>query len=105
MLNQLGYETEFAKDGYEAIDLYKKALLEKKPFDAVILDLTVPGSMGGEEAIKRLSEIDPDVKGIVSSGYSTDPIMADYKKYGFCGAIAKPYRMVDLAKVLKDIIS
>ena len=104
MLHFLGYEVEFAKDGNEAIKIYKEAKASGCPFNVVILDLTVPGGMGGKEAIKELKEIDPDVKAIVSSGYSTDPIMADFEKHGFCGVIAKPYKMEELSEILKKVI-
>jgi len=72
-------------------------------FAAVILDLTVPGGMGGKEALARLLEIDPQVKAIVSSGYSDDPIMADFQKYGFSGVIAKPYKISELGKILHEV--
>ena len=104
MLRTLGYKVGFAKDGNEAIKLYKRAKASGHPFDAVIMDLTIPGAMGGKEAIKKLIEIDPEVKAIVSSGYSTDPVMADFRKYGFCGVIAKPYEMKELGKILKKVI-
>ena len=100
MLKNLGYSFECAKNGEEAVKLYKRSIKEKKKFDAVILDLTVVGGMGGEETIKKLLEIDPEVKGIVSSGYSDDPILAKPEKYGFLGKIAKPYRKSELARVL-----
>jgi two-component system, cell cycle sensor histidine kinase and response regulator CckA len=74
-------------------------------FAAVILDLTVPGAMGGKETLARLLEIDPQVKAIVSSGYSDDPIMAEFAKYGFRGVIAKPYRISELSRVLNKVIS
>ncbi|HDD35651.1 MAG TPA: PAS domain S-box protein, partial [Candidatus Desulfofervidus auxilii] len=104
MLKQLGYEVVCTKNGEEAIKLYEEAKISKRPFDAVILDLTIPGGMGGEEVIKKLIHIDPQVKAIVSSGYPTAPIIADYKKYGFCATLIKPYRMNDLAKILHNII-
>lgn len=104
MLSRLGYEVELAKDGAAAIELYKKAKKEGRRFDAVIMDLTVPGGMGGKETIKKLSELDPKVKAIVSSGYSQDPIMAEYKKYGFKGVIAKPYKINEFSKVLNDVM-
>ena len=104
MLKHLGYEVEFAEEGAQAIELYKKARESGDPFDLVILDLTVPGGMGGKEAIQKLLEIDPEVKAIVSSGYSNDPIMADYRKYGFRGVIAKPYKLRELSEELHRVI-
>ena len=101
MLQHIGYkDVEFAVDGAEAIRLYKKAKESGNPFDVVILDLTIPGGMGGKEAIKKLLEIDPGVKAIVSSGYSSDPIMSEFKQYGFSGVIPKPYTIDELAKAL-----
>jgi two-component system cell cycle sensor histidine kinase/response regulator CckA len=75
------------------------------PYDAVIIDLTIRGGMGGKEAIKKLIDIDPEIKAIVSSGYFNDPIMADYKAYGFTGVIPKPYEMEDLSELLNAIIN
>ncbi|MBU0566553.1 response regulator, partial [bacterium] len=101
VLRELGYEARTAKDGDEAISLYSQA---KKPFDLVIMDLTIPGGMGGKAAIKKLLEIDPRAKVIVSSGYSNDPIMADFKNYGFCGALHKPYKIGEMSRVLHKIL-
>jgi CheY-like chemotaxis protein len=100
LLKILGYEVEFAGDGMEAIEVYKKAKESARNFDAVIMDLTVPGGMGGKESIQRLLEIDPGVKAIVSSGYSNDQVMSDFKKYGFSGVVAKPYKIEELSEVL-----
>jgi CheY-like chemotaxis protein len=100
----LGYETAFARDGAEALKLYRKALEAGSPFAAVIMDLTIPGGMGGKEAIKRLLETDPGAIVIVSSGYSNDPIMADYKLYGFSGVIAKPYKIEELGEKLHALL-
>jgi two-component system, cell cycle sensor histidine kinase and response regulator CckA len=83
MLASLGYEAEFARDGGEAIEMFVLAQGSGQAFAGVILDLTVPGAMGGKETMARLLEIDPQVKAVVSSGYSDDPIMADFQKYGF----------------------
>ena len=105
MLAHLGYESELAKDGNEAIAMYQAAQDSGSPFVAVILDLTIPGGMGGRETIKKLKEIAPDVKAIVSSGYSSDPIMSDYEQYGFSGIIIKPYRINDIGDVLKKTIA
>jgi two-component system cell cycle sensor histidine kinase/response regulator CckA len=103
ILNHLGYDAEFAGDGKEAIDLYRKALLGGKPFDAVVLDLTIRGGMGGQETIKELSKIDPNVKAIVSSGYSQDPVMANFRDFGFCGVIAKPYTVEEMGEKLIQV--
>jgi PAS domain S-box-containing protein len=100
ILNHLGYGVEFAKDGCEAIEIYEKAKDRGNPFDLVIMDLTIPGGMGGKEAIERLREIDPGIKAIVSSGYSNDPIMSEYRKYGFRGVISKPYKIEDLSEIV-----
>jgi CheY-like chemotaxis protein len=105
LLQNLGYHVEFAKNGSEAIDLYREAKDLGKPFDAVILDLTVPGGMGGKETIKGLLEIDPKIKAIVSSGYSNDPIMAEFREYGFNGVIIKPYRLTELSQTLQDVLA
>ena len=104
MLTHLGYNAEFAQDGKEAIDLYQNAMLCGKPFDAVILDLTIRGGMGGQGAIKKLREIDPNVKGIVSSGYSQDPVMANFRDFGFCGVITKPYTVEEMGKKLYQVL-
>jgi PAS domain S-box-containing protein len=104
ILKAMGYEVEFASDGAEAIRLYKTAMASSNPFDAVIMDLTVPGGMGGKEAIGKLHEVDPDVKAIVSSGYSQDPIMANYREYGFCEVIAKPFSSIELGRIMHEVI-
>jgi two-component system, cell cycle sensor histidine kinase and response regulator CckA len=104
MLVSVGYEPEFARDGGEAIEMFVQAQGSGQAFAGVILDLTVPGGMGGKETLARLLEIDPQVKAIVSSGYSEDPIMADFQKYGFSGVIAKPYKISELGKILNQVI-
>ncbi len=105
ILTFLGYEVGFARDGEEAITIYKKAKDTGQSFDAVILDLTIRGGMGGKETIGKLIEIDPKVKAIVSSGYSTDPVMADFKNYGFSGVVAKPYDIKELNEALDSVIN
>jgi PAS domain S-box-containing protein len=105
MLRELGYEVEFARDGNEAIDLYRKAQVSGHPFASVIMDLTIPDGMGGKEAIQKLREMDPDVKAIVSSGYSTDPVMSNFRKYGFCGVLTKPFKIKELGETLKETMS
>jgi signal transduction histidine kinase/CheY-like chemotaxis protein len=104
MLKKLGCEVVCVKDGAEAIIMYKQFQETGKPFDVVIMDLTIPGGMGGQETIKKLIEIDPEVKAIVSSGYSNDPIMSHYQAYGFSSVIAKPYRITELSKILRDVM-
>lgn len=104
ILGRFGFEVEVAEDGAKAIRLYQNARENKKPFDALLIDLTIPGGMGGKETIKSLLKIDPSVKAIVSSGYSNDPIMSDYRSYGFKGVLAKPYRFDSLGRVISEII-
>ena len=104
MLESIGYEVAVSMDGAGAIELYERARKRGSPFDAVIMDLTIPGSMGGREAIKKLVEIDPEVKAIASSGYPDDPVMSDSEKFGFTSAIAKPYRIKELGEILQKTI-
>jgi len=103
-LEKIGYQTECAADGTEAVTIYRKAAQTGRPFNAVILDLTVPGGGGGRETLQELKKIDPGVKAIVASGYSTDPVISDYKEYGFRGIITKPFKMNELSDVLRNVI-
>jgi len=100
MLKHIGYEVEVAKDGTKAIALYEQAQKSQFPFNVVILDLTVPGGMGGKEAIEKLIELDPQAKAIVSSGYSTDPVMSNFREYGFSSVVSKPYKIEELREAL-----
>ncbi|MEE9523485.1 MAG: ATP-binding protein, partial [Thermodesulfovibrionales bacterium] len=104
MLNALGFEVELSPDGSDAIDMYKMAEESGKPFELVILDLTVPGGIGGKEVIKKLKDLNPDVKAIVSSGYSSDPIMSNFEDYGFDSVITKPYKIETLSEVLRKVM-
>ena len=104
ILTHLGYEVVLAKDGKEAIETYRQLMVTGKAFDLVIMDLTIPGGMGGKEAIQRLQEIDPQVKAIVASGYSNDPVMANYNDYGFKGVISKPFLINQLNKVIHKVL-
>ena len=103
MLQQLGYDVEFARNGEEAIERYQKKKESGKRFDAVILDLTVQGGIGGEKALRELHEIDPEVKAVISSGYSDDPIIKNFRAYGFLDAIAKPYTIEKLMALLEKL--
>jgi len=103
MLTSLGYDANFARDGDEAIQKVLEARENGEKFAAAILDLTVPGGMGGKETSEQLRQIDPQIKSIVSSGYSDDPVMADFSKYGFSGVIAKPYKVSDLSSLLHEL--
>jgi PAS domain S-box-containing protein len=104
LLKYLGYSVAYARDGLEAIKLYQQAKSEGKPFDTILMDLTIIDGMGGRETIERLLQLDPEVKAIVSSGYSTDPIMSRYREYGFVAALDKPYKLNELGAVLDEVL-
>jgi two-component system cell cycle sensor histidine kinase/response regulator CckA len=104
MLKELGYRVTTCADGAETISLYKASLETGEPFSAVIMDLTIPGGMGGLEAARAILDVDPQAQLIVSSGYSNDPIMADFRGYGFCAAVLKPYGVAEIASVLDGLI-
>ena len=104
ILGHLGYRVVVCCNGSEAVEEYVKARDTGDPFDAVIMDLTIPGGMGGKETIKKLQEIDKEVICIVSSGYSNDPILALYREYGFSGVAVKPYNMEELGNVLHGLL-
>jgi signal transduction histidine kinase/ActR/RegA family two-component response regulator len=104
ILDMLGYKVVFTRDGHETLAIYQQARAAGSPFDAVILDLTIPGGMGGRQTLSELLVIDPQVKAIVVSGYATDPILVQCQRYGFCGGIAKPYRAQQLHQVLCEVI-
>lgn len=105
ILNHLGYKTVVCMDGLEAVEKYREAYSSDDPFDIVILDLTVPGGMGGVKTVIELLKINPDVKAVVSSGYSNDPIMANCKDYGFCGVLPKPYTTNQMSLLFNTIFS
>ena len=104
MLDLLGYEAAMTADGSEALALYEKAMGDGEPFSAVILDLTNKGGMGGLETVKRLREMDPDVKAIVSSGYSDDPAIVHFREHGVSDSLPKPFMMKDLEEKLKSLL-
>ena len=105
MLRRFGYDVTSAKDGEEAIRYYKEASASEWPFDVVIMDLTIRGGKGGRETIEELMTIDPDAKVIVSSGYSDDPVMSNFKEYGFRDVITKPYKIDEVGRVLRRVLS
>ncbi len=105
LLTRLGFSVTAVNDGAAVVKTYKAAKQVCKPFDVVMMDLTVPGGMGGREAMQELLKFDPQVKGIVSSGYSSDPVMADYQEFGFRARVAKPYRVQDLSKALRSVLA
>ncbi len=105
MLVHLGYEADFAEAGQEAVDKYQAARDRATPYDAVILDLTIKGGMGGKETMAMLQTVDPAVKAIVSSGYSDDPVIANYQHFGFCDVVAKPYEMIEFSQKLHRVVN
>ncbi len=105
LLTKLGFDVMTAKDGDEVIREYKTADTDGRPFDLVVMDLTVPGGMGGREAIEHLLKLDPEVRAVVSSGYSSDPVLANYRVHGFRGRVTKPYRIAELAKTLRGVLA
>jgi two-component system cell cycle sensor histidine kinase/response regulator CckA len=103
MLALAGHETSFASDGAEAVRIYTEARQAGRPFDLVIFDLTVPGGMGGKEAVQELLKIDPEIRAIASSGYSSDAVMANPRAYGFRASLAKPYDIPGLMRVVGEV--
>jgi CheY-like chemotaxis protein len=103
MLGYLGFEATRVTDGADAVREYKENRENGEPFSAVIVDLTVPGGMGGKEAASEILNIDRGAKVFVSSGYSTDPIMVNFQEYGFAGGIAKPFDLAAMQKMLSSI--
>jgi len=104
VLRFLDYEVRFARDGAAALELYKHEKEAGTPFDLVILDLSVPEGLGGRETISLLKAYDPGVKAIVSSGYSNDPAVQDFEKFGFAGRLSKPYKISDMKDILEQLI-
>jgi PAS domain S-box-containing protein len=103
MLRHLGYEVQCVAEGQEALERYQEAYHTRQPFNAVILDLTVPGGLGGKATVEQLRQFDPQVKAIVSSGYSNDPVLSRYSTFGFHGVVAKPFRLAELSQVLHQV--
>jgi CheY-like chemotaxis protein len=104
LLERAGFETQAVGDGAAVLREYALAMEAGRPFDVVILDLTVPGGMGGRETIEKLRQMDPKVRAIVSSGYSHDPVLAQYRAHGFLGMVPKPYDLHELLKVVCTVM-
>ncbi len=104
MLEELGYNVVSAENGDEAVRLFQELQHTPDPIDLIIMDLTIPGGMGGKEAAQKILKIDPDAKIIVSSGYSNDPVLANFREYGFCSVIIKPYIIQDLRKAVSKAL-
>jgi CheY-like chemotaxis protein len=104
ILTFLKYDVMTAKDGQAAVDLYKKEKAAGSPFDMVILDLSVPNGLGGKETIELLRTVDPDVKAVVSSGYTNDPVVQDFSRYGFSERLTKPYNIKEMRNLLESVI-
>jgi CheY-like chemotaxis protein len=105
LLERLGLETTVTADGHEAVQQFALARAGGQAFDVVIMDLTVPGAMGGAEAMREILKLDPNARGIVSSGYSSDPVMANYRAHGFRAMVPKPYRIADFARTLREVLA
>ena len=104
MLHTLGCEVRCAADGAEAVAMYREHMDRGEGFAVVVMDLTVPGGMGGREALAELRALDPDVRAVVSSGYANDPILSRFRDYGFCGVLTKPFALQDLRRVLWQVL-
>lgn len=104
MLESLGYKYDLAKHGEEAVQLYKRYLNIGRPYDVVIMDLTIIGGLGGEQTFKLLKEMDPEVRAIIASGYDNDEMARQFLDLGFCGYLSKPYRVGDLGKMIRTVL-
>jgi CheY-like chemotaxis protein len=104
MLLHLGYVVSLTREGHEAIEDYRQAREQGEPFKLIIMDLTIQGGLGGRETIRQLLHIDPSIKAIVSSGYSNDPVMANFRDYGFVGIVRKPYSVEKLSRAVHEAI-
>ncbi|MEA3332430.1 MAG: ATP-binding protein [Pseudomonadota bacterium] len=104
-LSRIGYEVVSAEDGDEAVRLYRESKKADAPIDLIIMDLTIPGGMGGKDTVKEIHKIDSEAKVLVSSGYSNDPVMANFSEYGFCGAIVKPFQIRESMEIVGKAVS
>ena len=104
MLSLMGFEVAVASDGEEAVRMYQQARHTPESYAAVIMDLTIPGGMGGKKAAEEILKFDDNAVLLVSSGYSNDPVMAECRKYGFCAAVAKPFDMKELSGIMASVL-
>lgn len=104
MLSRAGHEVLQAENGYVAIELYNEYHKNNRAIDIIIMDLTIPGGMGGKDAVGEILKINPDAKVVVASGYSNDPVMAHYQDYGFKASIAKPFQLAELNKLINEVL-
>lgn len=105
ILQQLGYSVECVSNSDQAVEKYRRAMNTKEAFDAVILDLTVPGGKGGKDAIVELKKIDPAVRAVVSSGYSNDDVVVNFRDYGFSSVLPKPYTIEEVSESLNKVLA
>ena len=104
MLERMGFAVTAVMEGEGAVESFRQSLVDGQPFDAIILDLTIENGLGGIETLERLKILDGNVKAIVSSGYSDDPVVTDPVRYGFVEALPKPYTLKELAQVIKRVL-
>jgi len=104
-LSTQGFEVVESAEGSETVRLYQESLSENRPYDVVILDLSIPNGMGGVRTMEKLRGMDPNVVAIVSSGYSDDPVMAKPAAYGFTGVLPKPYEPADMLRLVRNVLS
>jgi len=105
MLASLGYEAALAEDGETAVAMYREAMEGGRKFDLVILDLVIPGGIGGKEVVGMLRQLDPELKAVISSGYTNDPVVENYARYGFDDALSKPYSLSELGDKLDKMLN
>ncbi|WP_420266538.1 response regulator [Candidatus Magnetominusculus dajiuhuensis] len=105
LLHEFGFAVVLAEEGSEAISIYEKSLVDNAVFDVVILDLVVPKGLGAKDTIARLHKLNPSVKALVASGYSNDYILDNYKEFGFCGTLVKPYKFDELLDAITTLIA
>ncbi len=104
MLSHSGHEIILVENGHEAIELYNEYFESNRSIDIIIMDLTIPGGMGGKDTVPEILKINPNAKVVVASGYSNDPVMAHYQDYGFTASIAKPFQLAELSKLVNAIL-